>query len=898
MSILVQHAKENVWCEPSQDAYHTFKPWRVSNNLGSGGRIVIQWYTINLPTNYPDRYHAYHIGKIDANRIGLNLKPGMWMNLHDLMAENRAVIDFYLSNGTIIPKSQCFVRILDDYSVVVAVKITKLDLGKIRYVTEYNPNSQVANYRIDSGDLFVRFYRNMRFSTASWQSVAVDTLYPIQSIQSNVANLAQYNAFMSNVAGIKAKFGTQGSGLFYRDGYVEALPQFYAPDQLNKALSYVWDASIKSAQFHKLKGLRQFDSKLDVGKSKYIILSTSDYHTIDYIDDVDFYVCQRTSSTAFRGVFFNRYVKDSIRMLTHNAWAINADYVNTLVTEHGFEVDKVEVMAVIRQGALIRGLVHQHNRIEELYRLPRAKILNILSGSVAAVPEWHASELENSTYCKLMGVTEGGITKDDVVDAYGYNAVVSVAEPVFTDVSELGTNSQIGVLSTFMDPDPNGEGARTIFCYGKDRTLVGHYHNRDLSSTEILPPEFATEADCIEMFHAKFDELYDGTYYDKDVTSKDLDYWGYRCYVTPMVNGVPTNGWRDVTGGPFYTVTRDANKVPSVKWNWGLLDNAQLYCAVRINGVMHVYDQPLPDREEDYDGVIRVTVGSHSEMFGSTITRPMTLAPAVCDIFMDGKTLIRGVDYTMKWPLAVISRRPEGNIADTKITIRTYGCCDKETMLPYAEREVGFVKGGALSVDGEFDIRNDRSVRINIAGRIYGKEEVRFAEDSDGISVTDGLPYIVEDYITPIEPYSGFDTVDQRTRSYSLDKKVQAYLTTQLGEYKPTLPTVVFERHRLFSPFLNAIIHEMLHGSLYHDNNLRARYSNIEVEQWISGIKYTLDHDPAYLGFNEDYIVVYPHLWQEPVSVTPIQFSFLNYLIRNYLHNRVELSQSVNIRSV
>ena len=897
MSILVKHAKENVWCEPSQDAYHTFKPWRVSNNLGAGGRIVIQWYTVNLPTSYPDRYHAYHVGKIDADRIGLNLKPGMWMNLHDLIHENRAVIDFYMSNGTIIPKSNCYVMILGDYSVVLAVKVTKVDLGKVKFISEYNPKAQVVPYRLDSGDLFARFYRNMRFSTPSWQGTAADTLYPVRSIQRNVANLAQYNAFIGEVNAIKAKFETQGAGLFYRDGYVESLPRFYAPAQLNKALSYVYDASIKAVQFHKLKGLRQFDSKLDAGKSKYIILSTSDYGTIDYLDDVDFYVCQRETDGTFRGVFFNRYVGDAIRMLTHNAWSLNADYVNVLSTEHGFELPKVEIMAVIRQGALIRGLVHQHNRVEELYRLSRAQILNIMSGSVTAVPEWHASELENSSYCKIMGIREQDITDELVVSGYGYNAVIAAAEPVIVNGDEIN-GSVFKVPPLFTIPDPNGTGSRTVFVYADDRKLINYYGSDSLSENEIMGEGEYSGAGMVELFHANLDELYDGTYYDKDVTSKDLDFWGYRCYVTPMVGGVPTSGWRDVTGGPFYTVSRDANDVPSIKWNWGLLDGAGLFCAVRLNGTMHVYEAELPSDESDYDGIIKLTIGSNTEMFGSTIVRPMTLAPAVCDIYMDGYALIRGVDYVVKWPTVVISRRPDGPISETKVIVRTYGCCDKDTMLPYSEREVGFVKGGALSVDGEFDIRNDRNIRVNIAGRIYSKEEAWFAEDTVGAPVTDGLPFIVEDYITPIEPYCGFDTVDQRARSFGLDKKVQAYLTTQLSEHKPTLPTIVFERYRLFSPFLNAVIHEMLFGTQYSDSNLSIRYGNVEVEQWITGIKYVLNYDPAYVGFNTDYVVVYPHLWQEAIEVTPTQFTFLKYLIRNYLHDRVELSQSVNIRSV
>lgn len=896
MTILTEHALANVWCEPNQDTYHTFKPHRTSSNLGASNRVQISWYRVNLPTLAPDRYHAYHIGQIDARAIGIDIEPGAWFSARELMIDHRALIDAYLTNGTIVPKDFVYVRVMEDYSVVVAILLKRVDYGKLRYTERLADQTQVVPYRIDTGDMFIRFYRNMRFSTPSWQGIGNDTINPIRVIQSSISTLSQYNQFISQVADIKNKFMGQGEGIFYRDGYVENLPAFYNAKYLAKTLCYVYDASIKSVQFHKLSGLRQFDSTLDKGKSKYIILSTSDYGTIDYLDDVDFYVCERSNAADYRGVFFNRYNADAIRMLTHNAWSLNVDYVNSLIVDHLFDPTKVEIMAVIRQGAMIRGLVHQNERIEEMYRLPRNTILSILSGSVAAIPEWHASTLEASDYCKIMGVQYSDVTTDLVVGAYGYNAMTNAIEPVITPLGDLNGNRHIMVSDVFKLSDHHGDGARTIFCYDEKRELIGYYGNRDLSSVEIIPAEFADRTDMVEMFHATIDELGDGTIYDKDVTDGNLGFWGYRCYVCPMPNGSPNYKWKDVTGGPYYDYVV-VNGVPSIKWKWALLDAAGFYPAVRMNGIIHAYQAKLPDAESNYDGIIQITIGGQSEQFGSIANRPMYLAPATCDIFMDGKLLIRGIDYHLKWPTAIIVRRPQNKINLTKIFVRTYGCCDSDTMLPYMEREGGFVKGGILSVDDEFDIRNDRNVMVNVAGHLYRKDEVRFAEEEVGISVTDGLPFTVGDYITPIEPYTGHDTVEQRMRSFEIDSRVQAYLTSQLKGSQPELPTVIFERWRVFSPLLNALVHEMLFGNAFNDNTLSIRYGNVEVDHWLSAYVHLLDFDPAYLGFDEDYIVVYPHLWNDPIDLSVTQYRFLQYVIRNYLFDRVELSQSINIRS-
>lgn len=898
MNFLLEHARNEVWCEPRQDFYHVFKPWRVSPRLGAIGRVVIEWYRINLPTPNKDRYHVYNIGKIADRLIGITLERGTWVSVADLMVNNESLLEVYLTNGTMVPKAMCFLSILKDYTVVLAVRIEPVDFGQYQYVDGYVDGASSLSYQINTRDLYIRFYHNMRFNTPDWVDVAGDPIQPIRHITRTIVNLADWTWFNASVSIIKTKFGNIGAGLFFRDGFVETLPTVYSASFLGKTLSYTYDDSIKSVQFHKLNGLKSFDSILDEGKAKYILMSSQDYGTIDYLDDVDFYIVKRDPVTnAYRGVILNRYMKDAVRMITHNTWSINCDYVLSLINDHGWSnaLEQIEVLAVIRQGALIRGLVHQNNRIEELYKLPRAKRLAIMSGQIDSVPEWHASVLEDSDYAKLMGCNIDDITVPLVMGAYGYNSVSQIGEPILYSPVDDGTGRIVNTDKVHLLPNPQGTGDRAIFCYNEDRELIHRYGNDALDVVEILPTPEADGSKLVEIFHARISEDVDGTFFDQDVISEDLRYWGFRCYVCPIINGIPSEDWVDVTGGPYYAYSTAST--PTVSWNWGLLNGANMFPAVRINGIIHVYDATMPASDADYDGVLKFTVGSTNPWFGDTAVRAKTLAPAVCNIFMDGRLLIRDLDYYMNWPEFTIVRRPEKPIEETKVTIRTYGCCDKVTMKPHQAREFGFVKGGSLSVNGRYDVRNDRNVHVNIAGRLYKPEELLFAEDGLGGIVTDGLPYVVEDYITPIEPYTGFDTVVERAKSFAIDDKVENYLSLQLSENDPGDHTVVFERWRVFSPFLNAIIHEMLFGNFFNDILLNVRYGNIEVENWISSYKGLLDYDPCVIGFDEQYVIVYPHLYLEPVEISTTQFTFLQYLIRNYLNSRVELSQSVNIGS-
>ncbi len=898
MDFLIKHAMANVWCEPLQDYTRVFKPYRVSPPSGTNQSLTISFYRVNAPNsgiNDRTRYHIYHIGKIADHLIGLDLERNQWRNLSELMEDNRALIDVYMANGSIVPKALCYINIMSDYSVIIAVQATQVDLGTTYYSEPFTDVYSNTPYRVNSGDLYIRFYHNARFMSDNWPITAGDTSHPIRQICRKVNDAAAFSNFMAEVTSVNNNFGGIGAGLFYRDGFVESLPMGYVPSYTGRFLSYTYDDTIKSVQYHKFLTLNSFLSKLDVGKSKYLILSTMDYNTIDYQDDVDFYIVSRDTSNQIKGIFLNRYRRDAVRNVTHNAWALNADYVNALIGSHDFlsDTSRLEIMVVVRQGGLSRGLVHQYNRIEDLYRLPRDQVLQALTGANSGVPEWQAANLEKSAYCKIMrqGNLED-ITKDLVVDAYGYNVVTKVAEPVIHTIDDSG-NPYFNVNNALLIPDGNGDGNRAVFAYDEDRKLLHYYSNQALDVVEILPPE-AADATMAEIFHAKLNELTDGTFYDQDVISTDLQFWGFRAYACPIVNGIPNERWVDVTGMNYYFYDT-SDTVPKLLWNWGLLDAANLFPAVRINGTIHVYKPDMPDEEEDYDGILNFTVGAQADWFGNTVLRPQSLAPATLDVFMDGKSLIRGLDYFMKWPSFVICRRPDGPVSETEIIVRSYGCPEPASMRPYEAREFGFVKGGILSVDNRYDVRNDRNVRVNIAGSVYGREEVAFAEEEFGLTVTDGLPYIVDDYITPIEPYTERDTVVERSKTFGVDVRVSDYLTQRLAGQVPEDQTVVYERWRVFSPFLNAIIHQMLNGSMFDDQYIDFRYGNAEVENWLAPFIYLLDYDPAYLGFDELYVVVYPHQWHDPVEVTSLQFGLLKYIIRNYLFDRVELSQSVNI---
>lgn len=901
VSPIVNHAMEHVWCEPNQDRYNVFKTWRVSPKVGVRHSVNIRHYHVNLPVDSNARlqslWHVFHVGKVHQKHLGLDqCTLSKWYDLSEAMELNKSLVDVYLSNGAIVPKAKCKIRWMADDSLVLIIKASTTDYGK--RVSLGTPEAALYDgtpYSVAEGEVFFRSYRNGLFLNLAWPNLAGNQELPIRSYGIDVFSVADYSQFMSTVNNINISANGTGRGVFFKDGFIETLPSAFSSIYVGSHLSYVFDDSARFIEYHKLSQLGTFLSTRDPGKQKYLLLSSSDYGAIIYRDDVDFYLVSRNASNKVKGIVINRYMDDAVRQVTHNAWALQVNYIDALCNQHSFLMDRstVEVMAVIRQGGSeARGLPQQFSRIEDLYRLSRPFRLQAMLGVNATLPEWRAEALEASPYTELMSAQFKDLSDELVASAYGYHVLGQAFDPVSYLPYSQSLTQAFDVGYALRRSKPSGGGERSVFVYGMDRKLIHSYGNQQTGQYEVLPDLGSDSAEFIEAYHLIFSTLEDGTIYNSDVTDPDLNHWGYRCYICTKINGTPDESWIDITGNSsYYSITGN-----TLTWNWALINSNSFFPAVRINNrvLLRTVDA-LPDPLA-YSGNMEFDITAQVQWLGNTVIRRQSIAPASVEIFLNGRSLIRGLDYMMQWPRVIICRKPSTAPIDTVIQVRTYGSCDPLTMLPYPPREVGFVKGGILSVDGEFQVRNDRSCRVLIGGMVFKRSEVAYAEDAEILQqVTDGEPYALMDYVTGIEPYIAGDTAVYRQAAQDIDRRVSNYLTPRLQTIEPELPVTVGDRYRVFSVFLNAIIHEMRFGTLFTDSILDVRYGNVEVDGWISAYSYLFQYDIAVLGFDPEYVIVYPHQFTSPVEVSAIQFSFLRYLIRNYLNGNIELSQAVNI---
>lgn len=905
-SILKQDAIDNIWCEPFRDFQHVLKPQRLTAAGGAYKTLPMQLSEIRLP-NYSDlsnkdRFHVYQIGFQWRTSFQMNLDNTVWVPSNELMSANRLIVDTYFDNGCMLLRNDVYIQFTDSNNMLVAIRINyKTDTGTEQYVNPVNGQLITRKYTIENHNPIIRFYSAAYYRSEEWRQTTVAPLDPVRIITRTIATVGDYTTFMAQVAALKQRVGSEGAMMFWADGYLESLPTAFSTRFIGMTFTVIWESAIKAIARIPGKDLPTFISNLDVNYRKYIVLSTTDYGVVDYHDDIDIYLIRRFG-TSIKGVVLSRYLKSSVRQITHNCYSIDSAVVRAVMDSQEWlgSLTDIEIQLVIRHGGLPRGLNQQAVRIEDLYRLDRTGILEAMQGVNSLMPEWRAEFLENSAYCNIMRSELTDITESIVETAYGYNAASVVGER-FTHIPEVAENQyQLDVPLSMCIPDKGGYADRTYFIYNEDGHYLNYWSQYALTRRVVVPDQDREPVGIVETIHGKLSTTIDGCNYNYTITSDDLSHWGFRCYTCSINDGVPNELWDDVTDTDFYSFDPTTS---TLTWDRAYLDLYGLYPCVKTGRYTHVYEEePLAD---NWRGVMELTVQSEVEWTGQLARRPQRLEPGTIDLTVDGYSMIEGLDYIVKWPKIIIVRRMADPLdyPTSRTIVRSRGWCDPLTMKHTPPREVGWLKDNKLSMNGVFDPRRDRNIRLVIDGAVWDPNTVIWSEDLSrpvvqrgGTSIPDGRAYAVCDVYTVVEPWTKQRTVPYRNQSLAIDKRVSDYLTPRLNEPDEELPTVNGQRWGLYSPFLSAILYQLTEVGYLGDGELDNPWDGNDVSEWVQSFTYLLDYDPCLLDHNPNYVWIYPHPYYDAVEVTREQYRLIGYIVRNYLRSKIDLTTGLMIR--
>lgn len=838
LPFVVRHAIKNVWCSPEQDRQALLRLTRASRAGGQLGYIDLQRTREYLPTRN-EYYHVYVVGQNSPYRLNLPDKTSEWYSLAQLAAQRGISAELYTEIGKVFSSDQCFIRMTGNRTFLVAVKrqdrIADLDLEQ-------------AYLRLYSNSYFDSPRADFLGETIVTQSVVVDSPTTALTLQTEMYRRRQ--------------LGLGYVSAFHNGDYVDDfLPSFI---QVGDIVEFRHDYSVKTVHEFSTRQLQSFLSALDA-QQKYLLHPPKALDVIDFQDDVEVYVVKRTIGNRYRGRYFHRNNESSIRNVTHHDYSISIPQLQQYIQLHPDWADNDElfIRLHVKHSGYYRPLIDEHQRIKELYKLSDTDIERAMLGIDSTLEEWRAPALEAGYYTKIMRSKYTEITVNDVARAYGYNSLANIYAKVWHRVTNERVLLPVGLQTN-----------STIYEYDINGLLLGW---RQHSNNETYYTQYPQTAfiEAIAGLGGSTSPIEIG---QAPVTVfKDQS---YRFYVCPIVGGQISNTWTDVTN------TAKHIRSDGVEY-WSIDVDGEMGAVV--NDLQFTsYDLQLTSTDMVYQFSI-----NHKTHNGILVKIP----PGRVDIFLNGYSLIRDIDYVMDFPRVTILSSKYLVAGPQKLTIRCMGFCTETLEIP-KPYDAGFIKYGMISVNSHYDVREDKSVSFIVGGRRYLADSLDFAEDGRNVSIpalTNGLPYAIEDYQIPVRGVIDYNTYPFIADSRDVDSRVSNYISGKLPE--PVNPGIspIPERYPLYSPFLARVISDL------RNNYLTATSPFAPMEHVSATLGATrlalLSIDPCLNPtLNASYLHIRPHPLPTVLSVTREEYAFLERLVVDYLQGKVDLTSFVTIQ--
>lgn len=851
---LVDHAIKNVWCTPRQDNSYVFQPARVSKSTGELNRLFFMGRQLALPVSLV-KFHVFQIGHIKPEILGLTADtPGWleenWRTFSSVVNEQEIQVDIYNGKGVQQPRYKAWYMFTRENSLLIAIS-----------------ESERVDIDYSNENIYLRLYSNAYFESSRSDSL-VTTIYTYGRTVSNVQDILDVQNGETQHRNFTGAVKSYVNGMLV--DRVDLLTAVVGDE-----VEYVYDSSVKTIVTFPYSSLNIFTSTLDTCY-KYLLSFDGDGDQIDYEDDIDVYIYKSTG-TRYKGVYFSRNQVKHHRMVTHKDYALDqaqADILLDYLRSYTGDSDNSGMMieVTVRKSGYERPLIQENNRIFELFKLDHEDRVRALLGLDSTLDIWSTASLENSAYTELMRTNMASVNQDLVQRAYGYNSISKLVGD--TPVKTIPKNGRQYVSVPYL----LSEGS-TAYEYNSDGYLLGSHHH--VGGTDYYC--YDDNARIVEMIAGRATDNPNVVFGTNNITLPAYD--NYRVYMSSVTSGVINNNWVDITGSDEYLVV--GNKLV---WDSYITDYILM---VRIDSDFLEFDlSVLPSA-----GTISFTLFEVENRGNGLQNFTLPVPLGELDIWLNGRSLIRGLDYVLDFPkVYIVSKRhllqPSGSTLQS-IKVRFTGFCDSDLKLDYIE-DYGFVEHGLLSNNTRYDIRDDKVMRITMGGKIVTKSDVNFSEDTSGINVTsvfNGLPYQIKDIVVPLKQLVNENTYSLRLKSMIIDKKVSDYMTLKLPQPPRNGVTAIPGKYELVSPFFSHLINDLASSQIDNAAVIDA-VTDMDVMNICSSYEAILKYDPITYRdrLDWDYLILHPHNLDNVIGLNIYQYRFITKVARLYGHGLINLS--------
>lgn len=833
---LRNHAVKNVWQQPEVPGDLTFAPKRLTAGGEVRGFTIDGSHMVKTPDD--GWFNIYHIGKFHRNLGNLRLPLDRWVKLNAVINERSCFMMVYNEDGLTVPTAQCWLRRMPTGAVLLAVKWSQ----RYNWVNEKTLWFRIfpGNYPAGGGTIHPTKVYPFEISNVARRQKALEEFYRLTNEKKGWVSCWVNGKFVDKPVVDDVKIWDDFE--IFVDGLVSKVYDF------------------------KIGDLSTFDSTLD-GARKYLMHLPKSMR--------DWYFCRNCEIVLIHnrdGRYYQRHLNSYLRNLTPSDFSIPTTRVNhyrLLFNEQIKDMNTVIVRLIVRQSYLDKKPIYNATHDHDLYKLTDKQIVEAMVGPNSNVPEWQAANLEKSAYMLVGAAKNENITRDLSTDAYGYNATTRyfADTPSKLTLDSRGWGCSLPALlakqSVVYEYDENGI---LLDVYNVDNNNYYYARNPKARLVEAIA---GTSCDCVNVV-------------DNAQDFQILLGENVSLYLRKLYDGNPIDEYEVAEEGKDYT-----REDGFIKWT---VDRTRRHPTVFYDD-RHLFFTTKVDTKKT--GEIRIPITARNQ---DGQIRTQHLPMETLEVWIEGYPLVQSIDYEVIWPEVCINTKvytPDSGVVT--VAVRGRGVTGKMRVPKH-----GFITGGLLSDNTSFDVRDDKVVRIVAAGGLRHRSEVKFREDTS-LQLTnraiDGFPYSVDDPSVPLRTIVSRDTYEMRDEARDLDARVEDYLTPKIPTPHLVDPVPLPSWYHLYSPTLNIIIHDyQTHVLRLVEDDPEYKISTGQLELIIGRYKSYFDFDPAYLGFDNRYVRVHPHMYYYIMEIDELLYAFLDRVNAMYFEGRVQLNQYLKIR--
>lgn len=879
---LKEHFLKYFWPFPNENNNRIIRPQRVYKPEGVINHFKMQgsYYKLPLPNRY---FHVYQIG--DTSPTVLNLKNlhwtdrTDWIRLDTFSVKEGLSIIVYTDKGIRIPLSNVY------YTVTLEGNLTFSYL--IDSKIDYNPIEDLLDIKVYRYDTYYEDRRNYRKGNVD--------IFTVKYSRTN--DIIEMDKFINKYIDKSGKIIAYVNGIM-----VDKTSLRYVKN--GDVVELVYEEDLFQSIEILLNQTPSFKSERD-GIRKYIFThnQSNPQNKYEYFDDTEFFlkVTLPDERQSYYGFYLNKNHKSQITQLGGADYAISTELVDKLIQHNDLlksDGGRLSLIAFYRKQKRDKRYPYNHNRTHVLNKLSFTDRVSNLIGSGSYYPLWRAGNQDNGVLntCILYHVSD--LTTEQLEGVYGYNAMSYYMGYPTIMRKDFKSTQVNGSTHYTVDIPPAYRMRCTIFEYNAE----GHLLNFRLSSFRDVYSINHKDCHYVEFVSGH------GSVNTTDVVgvleAPIGDFNEYRVYAIEKNNVEDNSLWVDVTGekdlhgvvekgGKKYVVVEGNKRYPTTQYMFYIRNDSDFMC--------------ITADVKPIEGNYKYTFNSSITLEDKRVRSILKIPYGTLDVFLNGKCLIEGVDYFVNFPGLYLCNKEHLDYTRNgtqRLVIRYMNFPVTETTAngPILKgisdnRQVGYVRNGMLSLNGTYNLMDDKCLMFKVNGKFVDKSELGFSEDNTQIKVgsdrMEGKPYEIHEMIVPKRDLYTKDTYQYRQDAIEWDKQ----LSTYIGKYHKDKPVEkeikIINLYTLFSPVLSRILDDMVEGH-FTENSLNVSDLVKYVESQYGNL---FKFDP-YIRMGSIHLQncdIHP-TWKRGVVTLPFKrYSQLEKICKTYFKDKVDLSTFVNV---